>query len=183
MIDLVKVDSLFYVILSDGTIYQVLESGEVEIFKNNLSQENDVEGLCYDYKNNQLLLALKGRSHNSPKSCREIYAFDLKSKQLSKKAVYTICSKDFEALGNKKIKFRPSCLAIHPVSGQVYIISAAASAILRMKPDGTIIDLANLNTNIFNQPEGITFSPDGTMYISNEGKFGTANIIKLSLKE
>jgi len=153
------------------------------VYKNNLSAVNDVEGLCYDSKNNQLLLALKGQLHKKDKDCRQIFAFNLVTKQLSDKPVLKICNEDFEALGNMKIKFRPSCLAIHPVSGQIYMVSAEASAILRMWPDGRIIDLANLNTTIFNQPEGITFSPEGTLYISNEGEFGTADIVKFSIKE
>jgi uncharacterized protein YjiK len=176
--DLVKVDSVFYALHSNGTLYKVDETGNAEVFKNKLSGENDVEGLCYDYQNNRLLLALKGRSYKGEKNCRQLFSFDLKTEQLSEKPVFKICLEDLEAMGNKEIEFRPSGLSIHPITGQLYMISSESSAILRMRPDGKIIDLAYLNTSIFNQPEGITFTPDGTLYISNEGKNGTADILK-----
>src|SRR5690606_22650169 len=111
------------------------------------------------------------------KNCRQLFSFDLKTEQLSEKPVFKICLEDLEAMGNKEIEFRPSGLSIHPITGQLYMISSESSAILRMRPDGGIIDLAYLDTSIFNQPEGITFTPDGTLYISNEGKNGTADIL------
>lgn len=39
-----------------------------------------------------------------------------------------------------------------------------------------------LDTDNFPQPEGITFSPDGTLYISTEGKGGDAKIIEVVIK-
>lgn len=181
--DLVKVDSVFYALHSNGTLYRVGQTGNTEVLENALSSDNDVEGLCYDSTNNRLLLALKGKSYESDRDCRQIFSFNLKTEQLSNKPVFTICAEDLEAMGNTEIKFRPSGLSIHPISGQLYIISSESSAILRMRPDGEIIDLAYLNTSVFNQPEGITFSPDGTLFISNEGEYGTADILKFLEKK
>ena len=44
---------------------------------------------------------------------------------------------------------------------------------------GKLLKLHKLYEESFPQPEGITFAPDGTLYISNEGKGGTANILEV----
>jgi sugar lactone lactonase YvrE len=38
---------------------------------------------------------------------------------------------------------------------------------------GELKAIQKLDANLLLQPEGICFSPDGTMYISTEGKHGT----------
>src|SRR5690554_5687560 len=42
--DLVKVGSVFYALQSNGTLYKVDQTSNVEVFKNKLSGKNDVEG-------------------------------------------------------------------------------------------------------------------------------------------
>ena len=47
-----------------------------------------------------------------------------------------------------------------------------------MNLKGVIINIVELDKRIFNQPEGICFSENGDMFISNEGKNGKANILR-----
>ena len=39
-----------------------------------------------------------------------------------------------------------------------------------------------LNKDDFSKPEGLSFAPDGTLYISNEAGDGPANILQVDLK-
>ena len=45
---------------------------------------------------------------------------------------------------------------------------------------GSIINILDLDRNILNQPEGICFSENGDLFISNENKNGTANILRFN---
>ena len=62
----------------------------------------------------------------------------------------------------------PSAIGIHPVSGDILITDGTSSKLLVMNQDGRINRLVELGKD-FAQPEGITFSPEGEVFISNEG--------------
>ena len=78
--------------------------------------------------------------------------------------------------------FYPSGLAIHPFDDEtIYVISSIGKLLLTINRNGKILDIIKLDKNIFNQPEGICFSKEGDMFISNEGKNGGGNIVKFNL--
>ena len=45
-----------------------------------------------------------------------------------------------------------------------------ARSVLVMAPSGELLSIRELDKDPFNQPEGICFEKDGTMYISTEAK-------------
>ena len=183
-----------YVVKSSGTIYQVSNEGkDIQKYKLGLSSENDVEGLAYDAKNNRLLLACKAQAGKGAEyhQKRGIYAFDLDKKTLSTEPVLMIDGKEvqeylqkmdpsddltklLEAFSSDKedLSFAPSAIAIHPKTGDWYILSSASKMILVLNPEGKIQYIEKLKKKIHAQPEGICFDTDGTMYISNEGRGG-----------
>lgn len=72
----------------------------------------------------------------------------------------------------------PSGIAVHPVTGEFYIISAVGNILMVVNRNNEIVHLEKLIPKLYKQPEGICFSPDGkTLYISNEGKQKQANIL------
>ena len=75
------------------------------------------------------------------------------------------------------MSFQPSGIAIHPITGQIYIISSVGKLLILLSRKGKILEVRNLDSKLFIQPEGICFSPDGDLYISNEGKEGKGNIL------
>ena len=78
----------------------------------------------------------------------------------------------------KKIRFRPSAAAINPLTKELFIISAIANTLVIADNKGNIKSAFKLNPKFFKQPEGIAFSPSGTLYISNESaETGSANIL------
>ena len=172
-----------YVMRSDGVIFEV--SGyagtkpAVKQYSTHLTARQDVEGLCYDARNNRLLLAIKGRELDS-KDFKGIYAFDLKSKSLAAVPVYKV---DMTGAGGagKGNKLQPSDIAIHPATRELYILDGPNSRLLVMGEDGKTRNLYQLNTKDFAQPEGIDFTPEGELYISNEANKAAGNILKVGI--
>jgi len=131
-----------YVINSSGVLYEVdnidKTKPSVKKYKTFLTAKDDVEALCYDKENNRLLIAFKGDEGKG--STKGIYSFDLKSKELAKNPVYTIdleSSLFNEANGNKKKReIKPSAIAIHPVTGDIYITEGSNPKILILDKQG-----------------------------------------------
>ena len=81
------------------------------------------------------------------------------------------------------ITFQPSAIAIHPISKNLYVVGSVGKILVVLSPKGDIQAIVKLKRKIFRQPEGICFAPDGTMFISNEGRGKKANILKYSYKK
>lgn len=81
--------------------------------------------------------------------------------------------------GKKKWECKPTAAAIHPITGETFILSVQDRLLLTMK-GGVLNSLIHLDKSMFRQPEGIAFMPDGTMLISNEAQEGTANILRFA---
>ena len=59
----------------------------------------------------------------------------------------------------------------------MYILNAADHAIFVVDNESNIEEIKLLDPPLFNKPEGITFTPNGDMYITNEGQEGKARIL------
>ncbi|WP_423147635.1 SdiA-regulated domain-containing protein [Rubrolithibacter danxiaensis] len=199
--DVVIVQADAYVISSDGKLFQIInyksQNPEVKIYKTPLSEKNNIEGLAYDSVHNRLLLASKDEGIDNDED-KEIYAFDLKTKQLSTTPVYAIRLKEIEnyfkgdaieesskkflkAFGNKNLNevFRPSAITINPQNKNVYVLSSLNNLIAVLNSQGQLQRIIELKGKEFIQPEGISFNPNGELFVSNEGRDKKANIIKL----
>ena len=173
-----------YVVRADGILYEVdMETKKTNEYKTGLTIENNIEGLCYDGKNNRLLMAGKDGDAKYP-GYKVIYGFDLVTKSMIKQPVYKIDLSD-KLLNNNSSKksksIMPSALAINPATNEIYITDGTKSRLYTMDSSAVIKKVYELGNEFF-QPEGITFSPQADLYISNEGKKVAGNIIQLELK-
>ena len=197
-----------WVLESNGTIHKVTnftaDNRETFIYKTPLSTRNDTEGLVYDVSKKELLIACKNQpSINGKKKLagyKAIYRFRTSDNTLKEKPKYLIDSKwfnDFEETKYfKKVSldlakklslaentvFNPSGLAIHPLEDDIYVISATPGRLIVMNRNGRIKTIQALDKRIFRQPEGICFSPEGDLYISNEGNNGSGKILKFKYR-
>jgi uncharacterized protein YjiK len=194
-------NSEIYALKSNGTLYRIRHStdsvkDDVKIKKITtfLNEKYDAEGLCYDSLNNVLLIACKGSAGKGKKykNKKAIYAFDLLKQELRKEPFLLIDVQEVQkmkrsggtqraydkyiSMGENNITFNPSGIAVHPITKDVYIISAVGNTLLITKSDGKILKALHFKNSELKQPEGITFDRSGTMYISNEGHGGRANI-------
>lgn len=174
-----------YVLRSDGTVFEIKnymgQDPEVSPLKTNLSEikDIDVEGLSLDKANNRLLLAVK--EDKQDKKARGVYTYDLKQRKSNGQPVFRIKLSNPVLKGKAKGKFNPSEIEIHPKTGDYYILDAKNLSLVIAGKDGQPKSVQPLDKSDFSQPEGLTFTPDGTLYISNEAGDGPANILQISL--
>ncbi|MGV3589331.1 MAG: SdiA-regulated domain-containing protein [Adhaeribacter sp.] len=181
-------DKIAYVVRSDGKIFEVnditTKSPQVKEYATALTAKNDVEGITYDKKQNRLLVAIKGNETNNT-SFKGIYAFDLKSKKLSSNPVIKIDLNDsiFANAKTKKLgsRIQPSEIAVHPESGDIYVLEGSNPQLLILDSGGAIKYRYKIKGPDFPQPEGMSFSPGGELFISNEGKKASGNILKVEI--
>jgi len=165
-----------YVLKSNGDITLINRSKDTKKtveFKN--SKGFDFEGLCLDKEHNRLLVACKTHGDKDKNGHIRIYGFDLKTKSYKKSPIYKIPKETISK------HFNPSAIAIHP-NGNIYILSSTAKLLVTLSSSGETLRKDALLKHIFNQPEGITFSPEGDLFISNEKKNKYPTLLKFSAK-
>lgn len=204
--ELALVGTTMYLLRSDGVLieYANYSTSPVKAKEYQLNLPSaDNEGLCYDKKNNRLLIAAKSKTAKEVenKYIRLIYSFDLASKELISKPAFKLDLNKIEEKAKKQgisiptrrvkktgkelsnFNFRPSAIAIHPVENTIYILSASDRLLLIIDEKGSILNLFSLSPNLFHKAEGITFLPDGDMLISNEAKGKKPTLLKFEYKK
>lgn len=197
-----------FVIKSSGTLYQITDLGKegqkTEKFNSFLNGSYDAEGLAYDAAGRRLLIACKAKAGEGEqyKLMKSIYSFDLESMTLDSLPAYTISLEEVHAYLDTSPSIRkleklqeffkpnqsefglsPSGLAIHPFSGDLYIISSVGKMLVVLSPEGKIRHIEKLKKKVHVQPEGICFDAGGQLYISNEGKGGSAKLYRFDVKK
>ena len=166
-----------FVLKSDGKLkgFKIGEAFEREI---DCSEPEVVEyeGLGYDPKSKYLLLVAKERTKEVDDK-KMIYAYDFDRKVLFKHIA--IPEEQIKDEVNGK-NFKPSGIAVHPQTGQVFVIASSGKKLLILSEKGQKEALISLNPKTYQQPEGICFSPDGQLYISSEGKDGDGYILRFA---
>ncbi|MGA1791850.1 MAG: hypothetical protein ACMUIM_10215 [bacterium] len=203
--DIEIVEKIAYILQSNGTILQIkdFENGPPKVRKINtkLSRKNDTEGLAFDEESNALLIACKGSPYLK-KKCKElkgkkaVYRFDLDTEEIFEEPACIIDMKSLKDPGGdllttksfiglfkifnqveEDIDFRPSGIAVHPKTKNIYIISSVDRMLIVCNRKGEMIAAEELSKKAFRQPEGICFNPEGDLFISNERKGKRANIL------
>lgn len=180
-----------YAVKSNGDIYEVENWADpakmtVQEFETSLNKDDDVEGLGYDPARRALLVACKGDPDSA--YIRKVFAWDLKTKQLSSEPVYVINPSEVDALvprieGEKARFFSPSGIAVHPKTSEIYVISTAQKRLVTLDhATGKIRHAVRLDKSVLPQPEGISFDNESNLLISSEGKKGDGLILKFKMR-
>lgn len=203
--DIAIVGKTAYVLRNDGQIFRVKDFNKkekkVKKYKTPLTEKNNTEGMAYDPLTNTLLIACKEspsiEKENPYTGYRAVYRFNLETNNLIKTPQFLIdlnkldtyreqstFSKFSQKLAKKLrlldsgTSFKPSGISIHPIYGDIYLISNIGKLLIVMDRRGEILDIHALDIKLFRQPEGICFSPSGDLFISNEGQGGKGYILK-----
>jgi hypothetical protein len=167
--DIVMRDSTFYILNNNGDIVSLSFLKDSLVAHEYTFPENgkyEFESLYYDDTLKKLVLICKDCDIDKNATVSS-YTFDLQ--QLTYSSAFTIDARNIaEMAGPKSMKFKPSAASINPVTGDLYILSSISKLLVVAERSGKIKEIYHLDPSLFNQPEGITFSPNGGLFISNE---------------
>ncbi len=139
--------------------------------------KNELEILYRDKTANKLMLICKSCQRDKKKEV-STFSYDIATGTYTDGTFSLDATEVLEKSLVEKNRFKPSAAAIHPVTGDLYIVSSINKLLVMTDTQGAIKKAYLLNIKLFKQPEGIAFTPSGDMPISNEaaGK-GAANIL------
>lgn len=185
-----RVEDRLFVLRSDGYLFEItgwsLGNPEALQVETGLHAGCDAEGLAYQASLHRLLIACKEEAGAGLRGYKAIYAYDLAAGRLSDAPVYLIDVAAFtrsieeDNRVNDWIRtalaplvdlsgFKPSGLAVHPVTQEIYVLSSVRKAIVVLGADGSVTGAATLPEALLNQPEGLAFLPNGDLVLSSEG--------------
>lgn len=177
--DLVMVDKVFYVLQSNGNVTAFTFNDHNQILVQHQqfpASGNEFEILYYNPKIFKLVLICKDCETDKKKALTAFY-FNLLNKRFDDSSSINVTN-IARMLGEKKIKFKPSAAAIHPITNELYIVSSVNKLLVITDPKGNVKQTFPIDATLFKQPEGITFTPEGDMIISNEAADrGVANLL------
>lgn len=172
--DIVILENIAYILHAGDhpAIYKITDyntkSSQSQCYSLHLDKAFDPEGLCFDAKNNRLLIACKGSPVKGDK-LRQIFSFDLVSMQRDDSPVLTLDCREF--LDKPEETFNPSGIAIHPLSKDLYLVGTkSVKMMICYGMNGVFKGAWRLDENEFYQPEGIAFTKSGELFITSEGK-------------
>ncbi|MBN1181294.1 MAG: SdiA-regulated domain-containing protein [Bacteroidales bacterium] len=190
-----KAGDALYIIRSDGVLNEVINYQNPFLEENaytlNVPSTN-CEGICFDKGGHRLLIVSKSPTGNKEnkesRGKREIYAFELASRELNDEPAFEVSFAEIESfmrrknitlppkvqkdgdVKERKVRLRSSDIAIHPMTGDIYILAAVEYVLYVFTKVGAIKDVYVLNQDIYPKAEGITFNPSGELYITNESE-------------
>jgi hypothetical protein len=118
-----------WILKSNGTLFRVADflekkGSDVKKFPTALSGKNDTEGLAFDPLNQNLLIACKEHpflDESDGRNSKAIYSFSIESGNLDTKP-FLIINPDTLRSHTGKVVFKPSGIAIQPVTGHIFIL-------------------------------------------------------------
>lgn len=185
--EVVLVDSTFYILESKGHISEVnfVESGSAvrKDYQFPFGEKNEFESLFYDSVSRKLVMICKDCDADKKKKL-STFTFDPETHEYAE-GTFSI---NIDLLAKKMktdiFRFKPSAAGQHPLTGDIYIISAINEILLITDRNGTIKDFYTIDSGLFKQPEGLCFTKAGKLVITNEAAdVGTANILIYDFKK
>jgi uncharacterized protein YjiK len=180
--DIVLHDSTFYILISNGDVETLKFEGDSihkskSQFENADKKNNEFESLYYDENFRQLVMVCKNCEDDKKK---EVSAWGyMPDSQKYTPQIFTIDVKPIDQkFGEEKIHLKPSATAVDPMTNELYILASVNKLLVITDRNGKVKQIHQLDPDIFNQPEGIAFTPKGDLLISNEkGEKSNATIL------
>lgn len=185
--DLFLLDSVFYAMKSKGDIiaFKFVTPDSIASQEYNFPAEgsNEFESLYYDSSVKKLVLICKNCEADNKKKV-STWSFDPLTRSYGEGPYQIDATTIADEYKNGKKKFKPSAAAIHPLTGELYIIASVNKLLVVADTHGNIKRVYPLDPDIYKQPEGIAFTPSGDLFISNEAAAeGLPNLLYFKYKK
>lgn len=185
--DLVLKDSVFYVLISNGDLDLLrFKDDRINVekleFPNASKKMNEFESLYYDTASKKMILMCKECEEDN-KNIISSFAINDTTKEY---AVFSVMETDpiFVKSGLNKERIKASATAINPVTGELFILCSVNKLMIILDAQGKVKDAIKLNPKMYKQPEGMAFTPEGDLIISNEfHEEGSATLLLLKNKK
>jgi len=183
--DLVVIDGTAWVLQSNGDLFRVQDpvvtTGKATQFEFPNIGKRDMETILASENGKAIWIFCKNCEIDKGSEGASVFRFDLESLQFNSQPFHKLEQKDLKSLlqnqKSKPPKIQPSAAAYHPIDKKIYMISSAGNWLSILDADLNPLEMHWLDTKLFKQPEGITFDPDGNLYISNEASGGKPNLL------
>lgn len=179
--DIAIVDSTFFVLRSNGNVVAFRYTDDAdslyqEVIPFDIGAGNEFEAICAVPGEHRLLLVCKDCEQDNKKTL-SLFWLDVSTLQFSEAEGRILTEKIAAAAGKKSVRFKPSAAAFSPVDRRLYLVSSV-NKMLVIVSDNEPVNIYRLDARLFKQPEGMTFSPRGDLFISNEAaEVGVAEIL------
>ncbi|GAB4023945.1 SdiA-regulated domain-containing protein [Spirosoma koreense] len=168
-----------YALESNGNLFRFKPgSKQIGKTKTDLPKKTEVEGLGYDPKTKRLLIAVKKGKGSSEKA---VYSYDLLNKAVFRDM--SLNDEQLTAAGIDPKTYEPSAIAVHPITGEWYILTSVGKRLVITSRRAKIIYSEPLDPKQFVQPEGICFAPNGDLFIASEGDKKKGYILKFPYRK
>ncbi len=168
---LVYKDSIFYVMVSNGDIDKLTFIGDTIAvdkidFPNASKKVNEFESIYFTGDSSKIVLLCKQCEDDKKSVLSSFYLNDSANQFLDFHKIET--APLFQKMGTKKEKIKPSAAAVNPITKDLYVLCSVNKIIFIEDAQGKLKDVIKLNPKIYKQPEGIAFTPEGDLIVSNE---------------
>ena len=176
------VDDHFFMVTSDGTLYEVPEGADgehvlVNTFATDVGRGCEVEGLAFEPSDRTLLMLCKTPRVRELEDYVAIYRWSVDRRERVEGLPILVPLDAFKrSLGERA--FAPSGIERHPGTGTYFVVAARQEAIAEITPAGVLLGVLTFPDGAHRKAEGITFLSDSSLCLSDEGRSKRARLTR-----
>lgn len=164
-----------FLVTSTGEILETAEGGDGDVMDyrihpTNLGRFCEIEGLAFDPGSRSLLLPCKTTRTRELQDHVVVFQVELASMRPRPVPRVFIPFEALEEIDLRGKSFHPSAIEVHGPTGRSVLVAAQEENLLEVSPEGRLLGGKELSRSDHPQPEGITFLPDGSLLLGDEGK-------------